>query len=42
MGMRSEKIRELPLEDGKETILKLLSGDADVSVIVRSTETRCD
>jgi hypothetical protein len=34
MGLRSEKLRDLPLEDGKEAILDLLSGDDDVSMVV--------
>ena len=34
MGLRSEKLREVPLEDGKEMILDLLSSDDDVSLVV--------
>jgi len=34
MELKSEKLRDLPLEDGKEAVMELLSGDDDVSVIV--------
>lgn len=34
MGLRSEKLHDLSLEDGKEMIMGLLSGEDDISVIV--------
>lgn len=34
MGLKSEKLRDLPLEDGREAIRDLLSGGDDVSMVV--------
>ena len=34
MGLKSEKLRDLPLDAGRKEILNLLSGDDDVSMVV--------